>query len=272
MCRLIGFASPTETTLSALIGEGQCSTFQHLSRLHDDGWGTMWLDDGNRLTSLKAATPGQDDPRLTKALTQKAARAGVTHLRMATDGMAVREQNSHPFIAGGIGLAHNGSIVPTGILRDRLPAEVLSEVHGDTDSELYLALIRSGVREGMPLGEASHWAADWLRRVYPRASLNALVLSASEFVVVHASSLSEPPYDDFLASGLRHDELPLGHTEAYYELSYLQREDGAVAVASTGIDRSGWTPVPDESVLTVDLESFEITTMPLDGGVRESVA
>lgn len=264
MCRLIGFASPTPTTLVELIGDLQCSTFQHMSRLHADGWGTMRLNAENSIDSVTIATPGQDDDLLTSAMADVPTRARVVHLRMATDGMAVRRENSHPFVTDGIGLAHNGSVVPTALFRNHLSPEVLAGVRGDTDSELYLAAIRQGVRTGLSLGDAVIETVGWLRSVYPKASLNALVLSADEFVAVHASSFATAPYAEFTASGLAEHELPLDHVDAYYQLSYLRRDDGAVAFSSTGIDRSGWSALPGESVTTVNLTTFELSTRLLE--------
>jgi glutamine amidotransferase len=264
MCRLIGFVSPTESTLADLIGDLQCSTFQHLSRLHSDGWGTMWLDSSREIESLKIATPGQDDILLTESMTEQATTARVTHLRMATDGMAVRLENSHPFVTDGIGLAHNGSIVPTAALRDSLSPEVLAGVIGETDSELYLAAIRQNVRAGMSLADAVYATVSWLRGVYPKASLNALILSPTEFVAVHASSFATAPFAEFEASGIAEAEFPLEHLDAYYQLSYLKHPNGAVAFSSTGIDRTGWTVLPGESVTAVDLSTFSMTTRELE--------
>jgi glutamine amidotransferase len=267
ICRLIGFASPTASTLADAIGDLQCSTFQHLSRLHADGWGTMWLDDADVIQSTKIATAGQDDLRLTEAMAEQATRARVVHLRMATDGMPVRLENSHPFVADGIGLAHNGSIVPTAALRDSLSPEVLAGVRGETDSELYLASIRQNVRLGFSLADAVFTTVSWLRSVYPKASLNALILSPTEFVAVHASSFATPPFAEFAASGIAEEEFPFEHMDAYYQLSYLRSASGAIAFSSTGIDRSGWTELPGESVTAVDLRSFELTTRQLDVSV-----
>ncbi|MCU1406848.1 MAG: glucosamine--fructose-6-phosphate aminotransferase [Glaciihabitans sp.] len=286
MCRLIGFASPRPTTLAEVVGPMQCSTFQHLSRLHADGWGTMWLgpersSTGNlapalmasaRINVTKSANPGQSDDVLTAAMAEEPSRGRVVHLRMATDGMTVRYQNSHPFVVDGIGLAHNGSIVPTGILRDSLSPTILADVSGDTDSELYLAAIRQGVRAGLSLSEAAYETVNWLRGYFPRASLNALVMSPTEFVAVHASTESPIPRHDFAARGLNATDLPMDHIDAYYSMSYLRHPDGTVAFASTGIDRTGWTPLPDESVTTVDLRSFEMTTRELEPVAGRSVA
>lgn len=263
MCRLIGFVSPTATTLAELVGGAQCSTFQHMSRLHADGWGTAWLDEAGEVDSVTTAAPGQDDPELAQAMADEAVRARIVHLRMATDGMAVRAENSHPFVTDGIALAHNGSVVPTGLLRDNLTDDVLAGVRGDTDSELYLAAIRQGVRAGLSLSDAVFETVTWLRAAYPVASLNALILSPTQFIAVHASATAPPPHEDFAASGFSADELPLDHLNAYYQLSYLRAADGAVAFSSTGIDRAGWTALPAESITTVDLSSYELSTRTL---------
>jgi glutamine amidotransferase len=264
MCRLIGFASPEPTTLADMVGDLQCSTFQHMSRLHADGWGTMSLNSAGQIESLRIATPGQDDSALTSAMVDQASLARVVHLRMATDGMAIRLENSHPFVTDGIGLAHNGSIVPTDRLRSTLSPEILADVRGDTDSELYLAAIRQSVASGLSLADAVFDTVRWLRDEYPKSSLNALVMSRREFVAVHASSFSTPPLADFEASGLSRDDLPLDHVDSYYTLSYLRRANGAVAFASTGIDRQGWTALTAESVSSVDLRSFEFVTRTLE--------
>lgn len=263
MCRLIGFASPQLATIADLVGELQCSTFQHMSRLHADGWGTMWLDSNDQIESVKIATPGQNDSTLTSAMVGEVARARVVHLRMATDGMAVRLENSHPFVTDGIGLAHNGSIVPTDYLRQRLSPETLASVRGDTDSELYLAAIRQSVATGLNLADAVFETVSWLRESYPTASLNALIMSKDEFVAVHSSSFATPPLAEFEARSLSAAELPLDHVENYYTLSYLRRDDGSVVFSSSGIDRNGWTPLPGESVTSVDLRSFKLITRTL---------
>ncbi len=224
----------------------------------------MWLDAADVIQSTKIATAGQDDLRLTEAMVEQATTARVVHLRMATDGMPVRQENSHPFVTDGIGLAHNGSIVPTALLRERLSPEVLAGVRGETDSELYLALVRQNVRRGQSLAEAVFDAVSWLRGVYPKASLNALILSPTEFVAVHASSFATPPFAEFAASGITEEEFPFEHMDAYYQLSYLRSASGAIAFSSTGINRNGWTVLPDESVSAVDLGTLELTTMRLD--------
>jgi len=271
MCRLIGFVSPTPTTLSELVGGAQCAAFQDLSRLHADGWGASWLTPTGSVDSHTSAYAGTNDERLATSLGDHASRAQVVHLRLATPGIPVRKENSHPFVADEISFAHNGSISPTGPLRQGLSPEALAGVTGDTDSELYLAAIRDGVREGLSLSDAVYNTVVWLRELYPLASLNALVMSDTEYVAVHASSRSITPRDEFVALG-RGTELPPGHGDDYYRLSYRRHLDGAVAFSSTGIDRDGWTELDNESVTTVDLRSFAISTRALSTAAQSRVA
>jgi predicted glutamine amidotransferase len=262
MCRLIGFASPSPVTLAELVGGEQCAAFQELSRLHADGWGASWLNSTGTLEAHTTAEPGTDDDVLTSSLARRASRAQLVHLRLATPGLPVRPENSHPFVADAISFAHNGSITPTVRLRDGLSARALAGVAGDTDSELYLAAIRDGVRQGLSLTDAVHNTVAWLRDLYPLASLNALVMSGSEFVAVHASSGSATPTREFAALGWNED-LPAGHGDDYYRLSYRRDDNGAVVFSSTGIDLDGWTPLDEESITTVDLRSFAFSTRPL---------
>jgi glutamine amidotransferase len=271
MCRLIGFVSPAPTTLSELVGGAQCAAFQDLSRLHADGWGASWLSASGDLESHTSAQAGADDARFSASLGDHASRAQVVHLRLATPGLPVRIENSHPFVADDISFAHNGSITPIGPLRHALSAEALADVTGDTDSELYLAAVRDGVRRGLSLSDAVYNTVAWLRELYPLASLNALVMSDTEYVAVHASSDSITPRDEFAALG-RGTDLPPGHGEDYYRLSYQRTVDGAVVFSSTGIDRDGWTELANESVTTVDLRSLVISTRALPAAALTQVA
>jgi glutamine amidotransferase len=271
MCRLIGYVSPVATTLAELVGRDRCAEFQGLSRLHTDGWGASWLAPNGTLETHTTAEPGTDDALLTTSLGHRSSRAQLVHLRLATPGLPVRAENSHPFVADNISFAHNGSITPTGRLREGLSADALAGVTGDTDSELYLAAIRDGVRHGLSLTDAVYNTVAWLRELDPLASLNALVMSDTEFVAVHASAGSATPTREFAALGWDAN-LPAGHGDDYYRLSYCRDSTGAVVFSSTGIDQYGWTPLDDESITTVDLRSCAVSTVLLSDADQQQVA
>lgn len=268
VCRLIGFASLTPESIGDVIGAPQCDVFQGMSRLHRDGWGTAWLedDDAGRSTvaAVRSVNTGLGDLDLRSSLIAHPSRARVAHLRLASRGMPVRPENTHPYVAGNLGFAHNGGILPIDALRSLLDPESLPGIHGDTDSELYFALIRQNFRAGGSLQRATVDAVAAIRELYPRVSLNALLLSPDELIAVHASRHTPIPLDELAESGLPHHELPLEHTTDYYRMGYFRSPNGSIAFSSVGIDMAGWHELPDESVTGVDLRTLELDVVALD--------
>ncbi len=266
MCRLLGHVSPEPASFADVLGEDQCEMFQFMSLLHDDGWGAMWLDetggperDLGEVARLRVPGAGHDDGQLRSTLQDTRHRAVVAHLRLATRSMNLREANTHPFLADGVGMAHNGAIVPTPMLRAMLEPELLDSVEGDTDSELYFALIRQFVGRGYAWTDAVAHAVGAIRGPYPRPSLNAMVLTAHELIVVHASSQAPVPYEDFTASAIA-DQLPMHHDEAYFRMSFRRFPSGALAFASAGLDTHGWQTLPENSITRVDVKTLELRT------------
>ncbi|MDO5627863.1 MAG: class II glutamine amidotransferase [Mobilicoccus sp.] len=259
MCRLLAYVSPSPSTFTDVIGVDQGAAFQWLARVHDDGWGTMWLD-GGQVERQRTAEPGHTDAALTNALNGRRSRAGVAHLRLATGGLSVGQVNTHPFVAEGIGFAHNGSILPVTALRAKVSPARSAACEGTTDSELYFALIRDRWADGLPLAEAVTSVVAELRQEFPAASLNAMVLGAHELVVVRASRYAEVPTQHFIERGIVDDDLPPAHDEAYYDLRVRRGEDGSLAFASSGLDTTGWEELPQDSVTVVDLDSVTATT------------
>lgn len=255
MCRLLAYAAPRPTSAAQVLGARQCELFELMSQLHDDGWGTMWLQGpGAQVQRYRASHAGHADRALPAVLHDTRATSRVVHLRLATRSMSIDVRNSHPFLADEVGFAHNGAIVPTDVLRDMLGEHELASVAGSTDSELYFALIRRGLRWGLSPVEAIRSAVHRIRGSYPFASLNAMLLTPRELLVVHANADAPVPYHDFAGVG----ELPLGHDEDYYRLAYQRSSDGTVLVTSTGLITSGWTALPQNTVLAVDLEDLAV--------------
>lgn len=268
MCRLLAYAAPQPTRVRDVITDGACATFRRLGRLHDDGWGSAWVADSSRgpvVVRNREVAGAFDDVRLAMAMRRPRSRARLFHLRLATGSLPVEVHNTHPFLADGIALAHNGSILPTGDLAALIDPAVLADVEGTTDSELYLALVRQHARAGAPVAEAVAAAVADIRAHFPTASLNAVVLTADTMIVVHSSSAASVPWFELADRGIPADELPLGHDDAYYRMSMQRAADGTVAFTSTGLDVSGWAPLPLDSLTAVDLATLEVTTRSLVG-------
>lgn len=267
MCRLLAYAAPRETTVREVVGGVVCNAFQHMTRVHDDGWGTAWVAGGDggpgEVESLRISTSGLDDPLLTTVMQDDPAPARLVHLRLATGMFKRTKLNTHPFLADGIAFAHNGTAVPVerfdGLLEERFRAGV----QGDTDSERYFALVRQEAQRAGDLVAGVLAAVRALRGQFPSGSFNALLLTARELLVVHASSTASVTVQTFTELGIREEELPIDHTDDYYRLAMRRLADGTTVFSSTGIDREGWTEVPDDTVSRVDLRTLEFSQVQI---------
>jgi predicted glutamine amidotransferase len=268
MCRLLGRASLEPLTDLDVIGAGSCADFQQLGRLHADGWGTAWLAEDR--TSGKQGMARLRDPgdpvaaaALTESLTRVPSRLRVTHLRLATTGMANQVSNTHPFQWRDIVLAHNGSVSPVTELRALVTSEELEQIGGSTDSAMVFALIVRELERGVPLFEAVVDVVARLRRQFPRAALNLLVASPAEMIAVHANQGALNPTAELMAAG-RGAELPRGHLDHYYQLSWRQ-DPGSVVFSSSGLDTDGWTPMAHNTAARVDLATLAVEFRPIGG-------
>jgi predicted glutamine amidotransferase len=254
MCRLLGFVAPDGSTLSGALGAEQIHAFQDLARLHADGWGSAWRGADGRLRSHVSTVSASDDPQFTTMATAVPARAGIAHLRWASDRMVVRPENTHPFRADGYAFAHNGWIAEAAELDPLVPDTARGLVAGTTDSERYFALVIGAIRGGMSGIDAVAHAVSLLRGRYPAASLNALLLGPDTLVAVHASSAAEPDHQGMLDAGFTADTLPADHLDDYFTMRMRQDAAGGVTIASSGLGRDGWRDLERESVTAIDAE------------------
>ena len=278
MCRLLGYISPTPVSAADLIGTDDCRQWQNLGRLHDDGWGTAWIrpetdsaesarpqgttsgtfdmgpevqdtvSRGGRLERYRTPYEGADDSHLTEVLTSRPTVSRITHLRMATNGAVGLTENSHPFLADNIALAHNGSIHPIERLREYATAAEVERIGGTTDTAIIFALILRRVAEGESLFDATIATVRMLRADFDHPGINLLVLSAEEMIVVHATAGTPIPYQNFVTSGTD-GELPPDHKDHYYRMSWQRFDDGAMIVSSSGLDHQGWSLIEQNTAL-----------------------
>jgi predicted glutamine amidotransferase len=238
---------------SKAFGGELLAQFAGLARLHADGWGTAWLDpETARVHALGAPTPIQADEELS-ALLAAPSRARMLYLRFASHGAPASPENIQPFLRDGVAFQHNGSISRAEALG------LLSEgdrrhLHGTTDSEVYFAILRrkAAIEAAAPSGieEIARGVGD-IRRRFPTACLNAMLLTRSGLSVVHAAGTSPAPLDAFAQHGADLAALPPGHGQDYNVLRTTTTSAGARVVATTGVDQRGWAQLPAESVLAV---------------------
>jgi len=262
MCRLFAFVSPAPATTAAELGHRGIESLLSLARLHGDGWGWAGVEHpGDAPRVHRSPESAASDPDFTRLMATPA-RAAMVHLRWATPGIPIAASNAHPFHVDGLAFEHNGSLKPIDELRALVPDELRAELHGDTDSEMYFALIREQVRRGLPLAEAAASVAERLRAVFPAASLNAILLDAEQLVVVHASARSILTERD-LREISQHPHLPEEHNEDYFALRSIRTADGAILIGSTGVAGDDWRPLPPESITAFRLDDGEHATIEL---------
>lgn len=256
MCRLLGYVTRSPRALEEAVGAATLKQFTALSSLHSDGWGTAWCSRGE-LHRVSAPGRADSDFRYAELTSQAVGTAGLVHLRWATDGLAVSEDNTHPFADDSMAVAHNGYISPVGEVEALLAPEARAQLRGSTDSERYFRLITQ--YRSAPASndvEAVRRAVAQLLRRFPAASLNALILTRQHFMAVHASSAATAPLEDLAKrfAGRLH-QVPRDHVDAYFQMRY-RVEPSAVLVASSGIGGAHWTDLAQNTLLIIDTASL----------------
>ncbi len=261
MCRLLGFAARSPVAVRDALGAQDFETFTELTRLHGDGWGIAW-DGPEGMTRVVAPRAALSDPDYQRLSRRALGTAGLVHLRWATDGLAIATENTHPFVDGDLAFAHNGSIAPIPELEAMLSDAGRRALRGSTDSERYFQLVREHIGRAGSSVEGVHSAVTEMLARFRSASMNAMLLTGDELIVVHASSTATPPLDDLqhLYPGLV--GAPPDHATAYFQLRYRSDQD-AVLVASSGVPAERWTDLPANSLLVVSRHDLSVRTVDL---------
>ena len=273
MCRLLGYCSLGSASLADLMGAQGLRDFTALSCLHGDGWGMAWYDRNepgqaepdqrqpNRVQPVirKSAGRADGDAEYDKLTWQPLGDLGLLHLRWATPGLAVADQNTHPFRFGEFAFAHNGAIHPQDRLGQLLPPVWEERLGGTTDSERYfLQIMRFAARDGDLIGAISAAAADIEARYEPN-SLNAILLSPDRLYAIAWHDPARIPERQLRQRGYhdRPDDIA-----SYFDLAYRSAGD-AIVVASSGWPMPGWTALPPGHILVVERGTLRTTVLPL---------
>jgi predicted glutamine amidotransferase len=147
------------------------------SRREPDGTGLgTFAPDGTAIVS-KQPLAAYEDQSFANEAREVSSRTFVAHVRYASNGGLTME-NTHPFEQHGRLFAHNGVIGGLDRLEQEL-GDAMSEVHGETDSERFFALISRETQRSGEVGEGIVRAVRWLAANVPVFALN-LVLTTPE--------------------------------------------------------------------------------------------
>ncbi len=246
MCRLMGYVSPAKTSFPALVGD-EFSDFVALSSVHCDGWGLSTVDKSGAHTVLEkkvesAATSASFDT----TVASNSADGALLHLRWATKGLSISENNTHPFMYGDYSFIHNGSIFPPDAIAPFIDPHYASLIIGDTDSERYFYLVMTEIdRHGLIDGVKS--ALTIIKAHGDTTSLNCMIMNREYFVTVSEHNTLRKP-----------DWAP----DDYYEIKYLSTPEG-VLFASSGWNQPGWSTLENHHAAIVNRSTFEMEVIAL---------
>ena len=245
MCRLMGYVSSKPETFADAVGEN-LSEFIELSSVHCDGWGISALDSGSSTPELsRAPETARESRTFLTALSNTNTDGALLHLRWATSGIPVGENNTHPFVHDGFTFIHNGAIYPKNALDEFIDKDLKTNIQGDTDSERYFFFLLTEIRKhGVVEGVCS--SVRKLREL-DFSSVNAMLLSEDLFITICEHDPKRKP--DWAVEG-------------YYDLFY-KKSASDVVVASSGWDQDGWVEIPNHHMLHVDRATLDTSVLTL---------
>lgn len=238
MCRLLAYASRTPVTLTDLLGEEELAEFVGLSEVHCDGWGFAWAAEEG-VGVIRVPDAAHSSPEFVRVSQEHRSDLAITHVRWATDDLAITPENTHPFTDGRTAFAHNGAIRPATALDDLVPDDLAGLRHGTTDSERYYLAVLDRARRMAPADALAEVVLAITEGGYDYTCLNAMLLTDTELVVVNrfrpeAEALEGPEY---------------------YRLHYRIGPD-AVVVSSSGWG-DGWQSLENGQMLVVQRTTLE---------------
>lgn len=117
-------------------------------RMNADGFGLGWYglrESGASAAIFRSITPAWSNRNLRELAGVVSSRCCFAHVRAATPGSVVSEENTHPFRYGRLLFQHNGHIEGFARVKrrliEKLPDGLLAWVDGSTDSEYCFALL-----------------------------------------------------------------------------------------------------------------------------------
>ena len=247
------------------VGDGVLKDFVALTKVHDDGWGVAAVDHGGDtphvLVSAGSALDDRRSPQPPTTSRPSAASSIFAGPPAASPWSRRTPIRSSPTVWRWRTTAPSSRWACWTTSSN--PA-IAASLRGTTDSERYFAVIRQHRRAAPNLAEAVRRAVAQLRRIYPDASLNALILGEDQLIVVHAHARSRLVDEDI--EEISATDLPAEHLEDYFALRSAPHRRRHLVVGSTGFGDLAWEPLPPECVIAISLRDMSMTRHPLGDG------
>jgi len=242
----MGYVSADKTSFPAIVGD-YFSDFVALSSVHCDGWGLSTIDQsGSDIVLNRKVEAAAESSTFDATVAKNIADGALLHLRWATKGLSISENNTHPFMYEDYSFIHNGSIFPPDAVAQFIDPKFNSLIVGETDSEHYFYLVMTEVEKlGLVAGVKSALAI--IKEHGDTTSLNCMLMNRDYFLTVSEHDTARKP-----------DWAP----DDYYEIKYLPTPEG-VLFASSGWNQPGWTTLDNHHAALVNRSSFEIEVIAI---------
>ncbi len=242
----MGYVSPDKTSFPAIVGD-YFSDFVALSSVHCDGWGLSTVDQsGSHIVLNREVEAAAASSTFDATVAKNIADGALLHLRWATKGISISENNTHPFVYGDYSFIHNGSIFPPDVIAPFIDPKFKSLIVEESDSERYFYLVMTEVEKlGLVAGVKSALAI--IKEHGDTTSLNCMLMNRDYFLTVSEHDTARKP-----------DWAP----DDYYEIKYLPTPEG-VLFASSGWNQPGWTTLENHHAALVNRSSFEIEVIAI---------
>ena len=242
----MGYVSPNKTSFPAIVGD-YFSDFVALSSVHCDGWGLSTVDQsGSHIVLNRKVEAAAESSTFDATVAKNNADGALLHLRWATKGLSISENNTHPFMYGDYSFIHNGSIFPPDAIAPFIDPKFNALLVGETDSEHYFYLLLTEIEKlGLVAGVKSALAI--IKEHGDTTSLNCMLMNRDYFLTVSEHDTARKP-----------DWAP----DDYYEIKYLPTPEG-VLFASSGWNQPGWMTLDNHHAALVNRSSFEIEVIAI---------
>jgi len=242
----MGYVSPNKTSFPAIVGD-YFYDFVALSSVHCDGWGLSTIDQsGSDIVLNRKVEAAAESSTFDATVAKNIADGALLHLRWATKGLSISENNTHPFMYEDYSFIHNGSIFPPDAVAQFIDPKFNPLIVGETDSEHYFYLVMTEVEKlGLVAGVKSALAI--IKEHGDTTSLNCMLMNRDYFLTVSEHDTARKP-----------DWAP----DDYYEIKYLPTPEG-VLFASSGWNQPGWTTLENHHAALVNRSSFEIEVIAI---------
>ncbi len=252
MCRLLAYAAREPIAFREVLGDG-LERFVQLSHLHGDGWGIVGYGEEGDLTCAKAPEAAYSSAEFAELVERLRTDALVAHLRWATPGLRLSQENTHPFVADGCAFVHHGRVGPLDKLDGLISQVRRSALCGTTDSERLLLALMSAYDGSSTLEDAYRVLLLAVEGELKYTSLNSILLTRREIYALCCYD----PHNRIVREEMHKDV-------AYYDLRY-RIDRGAVLIASEEWEVDGWERVPNGHALVVERGTLETRLVKVTG-------